>query len=771
MPSIKARVSEMERFYASLKTLRPVQTVALLIALLVSGGATYAGYELSSQSPSNGLEEDQQLISIGFGDLVRQVTTSGSLEFPNRETLTFGTAGEVDQLMVRDGQSVTAGQELARLDSATEAGLAQSVAQAQVDIIEAQKLFDELANPTALSLSQTRRNVASAEFDLQTAREALDNQLNSVALDLAQAWQRIAKAEFDLKAANETLDEAKIPFTSEQIKTQEQSVASARLKVEDAEETLGGLDVRFSQSLAQALLNQADAKAELVSAINALEAYEFVNSDLLSQGRSDQARAQAVFDEISTQLNDLLAAQASGGLRLEGPITHRRELLVTMQESLDDANAVLLPLEQLTAKKEKEESDLAEAVSALADLGSGPTTPALDAQMAKIETARAELAAVVDSGSDTTVSEAELAALKSGLSAIESGAGSAQVSLLESDFVQAWANLGKEEKLLADMIAGPDPVTVELRTREIDVAIASLAQATLDLEYLLSITVEDSVLLGSNLGTAPDPVGLALRTRDVDVALASLEQAEIDLGVVLSPDAAELALLRSKLAAAESALTAATKKLDDASIKAPFAGFISLVSVEEGDQVGANAAVVEVVDPSVVEMDGIVDEVDILLLSEGLLASVTIDALPGRVLQGFVSEIAPVANIQQGVVTYPVRVQVQVPEDLQLKDGLSAVAGLVLEQQINVLLIPQQAIFGDFLTPTVKVETESGIVDRQVVLGGSDDFWSEVVEGLQEGDRVVMQNAQASTDPFETFRQFRIGGGGGGGRNFTRGGR
>ncbi len=138
----------MERFYASLKTLRPVQTVALVIALLVSGGATYAGYELSSQGPSNGLEEDQQLIPIGFGDLVRQVTTSGSLEFPNRETLTFGTAGKVDQLMVRDGQSVTAGQELARLDSATAAGLAQSVAQAQVDVIAAQKqAIQELSTP------------------------------------------------------------------------------------------------------------------------------------------------------------------------------------------------------------------------------------------------------------------------------------------------------------------------------------------------------------------------------------------------------------------------------------------------------------------------------------------------------------------------------------------------------------------------------------------------------------------------------------------------
>jgi HlyD family secretion protein len=194
--------------------------------------------------------------------------------------------------------------------------------------------------------------------------------------------------------------------------------------------------------------------------------------------------------------------------------------------------------------------------------------------------------------------------------------------------------------------------------------------------------------------------------------------------------------------------------------------------VSEGDQVGANAAIVEVVDPSLVEMDGIVDEVDILLLSEGLLASVTIDALPGRVLQGFVSEIAPVANIQQGVVTYPVRVQVDVPDDLQLRDGLSAVAGLVLEQQLNVLLIPQQAIFGNFQAPTVKLETASGIVERIVVLGDSDGFWTEVVEGLQEGDRVVMQSAQVSDDPFQALRdRFRGGGGGGigGGGALSRG--
>ena len=69
----------MEKFYASLKTLRPVQILVLVFALLASGGATYAGYEYSSRGGNNiGLEEDQQLIPISYGDLVRQVTTQSS---------------------------------------------------------------------------------------------------------------------------------------------------------------------------------------------------------------------------------------------------------------------------------------------------------------------------------------------------------------------------------------------------------------------------------------------------------------------------------------------------------------------------------------------------------------------------------------------------------------------------------------------------------------------------------------------------------------------
>ena len=127
---------------------------------------------------------------------------------------------------------------------------------------------------------------------------------------------------------------------------------------------------------------------------------------------------------------------------------------------------------------------------------------------------------VQDSGLDATVAEAELAALRLGLSAIESGADPVAVRLLEADIVQAWAKLGEEELNLEDMIAGPDGVSVTLRSTEIDVAVASLEQANQDLRDLLSPNAADLALLESRLAAAQT----ALRHRAGLNGAASLGQ-------------------------------------------------------------------------------------------------------------------------------------------------------------------------------------------------------------------------------------------------------
>ena len=193
------------------------------------------------------------------------------------------------------------------------------------------------------------------------------------------------------------------------------------------------------------------------------------------------------------------------------------------------------------------------------------------------------------------------------------------------------------------------------------------------------------------------------------------------------------------------------------------AGFVALVNVEAGDEVGPNMAIIDVVDPTVMEVDGIVDEIDIRLVQLGAQAAVSMDAFPGQTLEGTVSVIASAARNQQGVVTYPIRIQMNVPEGMRLREGLSATANIILRQESDVLLVPQQALYGSFDAPVVRVMTSSGIRERPVVLGNSDDFWTVVTRGLAEGEQVVMEVPQTTSDPFAAFRQLRGGFGGGGG--------
>ena len=150
-------------------------------------------------------------------------------------------------------------------------------------------------------------------------------------------------------------------------------------------------------------------------------------------------------------------------------------------------------------------------------------------------------------------------------------------------------------------------------------------------------------------------------------------------------------------------------------------------------------------------------------------AEVQLDALPGMVLEGLVTEIAEIANNEQGVVSFPIRIRMEVPEGVRPREGLSAVANIVLQEERNVLLVPQQALYGSFDRPLVRILTDGGVSEQQVDLGNRDDFWVAVKAGLSEGDQIIFESADVGASEF-SFRNLRratggsIGGGGGGRR-------
>jgi hypothetical protein len=265
-----------------------------------------------------------------------------------------------------------------------------------------------------------------------------------------------------------------------------------------------------------------------------------------------------------------------------------------------------------------------------------------------------------------------------------------------------------------------------------------------------------------------DPVDLAAGEAGVHLVRARLAEAEDALAGLDTRDELEILLREADVLTATEALEAAIAAVESATLRAPWAGLVESVEVKEGLQSGQDQFVLKLVDTTVIEVDGSIDEIDVLSVRKGSLAVVTLDALPGQAFAGEVVKIgttggsqesggspsfgfAPLGGSPQGVVAYSISVRVTAPDGLELPEGLSALAQVVIKEENDALLVPLQALHGSFDSPTVMVQGENGLEERPVVLGISDDFWTVVTEGLTEGETVVMDVPPARQGDYYGF--------------------
>ncbi len=93
-----------------------------------------------------------------------------------------------------------------------------------------------------------------------------------------------------------------------------------------------------------------------------------------------------------------------------------------------------------------------------------------------------------------------------------------------------------------------------------------------------------------------------------------------------------------------------------------------------------------------------------------------------------------------------------IPGDFQLREGLTVTVSIILEERNDVLLVPNSAITSAGGQTYVKVLSPDGIIeDRLITIGISDWQYTEIVEGLSEGEQVVVPEATSpsSTTPVQ----------------------
>jgi len=197
---------------------------------------------------------------------------------------------------------------------------------------------------------------------------------------------------------------------------------------------------------------------------------------------------------------------------------------------------------------------------------------------------------------------------------------------------------------------------------------------------------------------------------------------------------------RAEHARAAAALELARVERAFTVIRAPIAGTISSVATQEGETVAAGLSAptfVTIVDLTRLQVHAYVDEVDIGKVSLGQEASFAVDAYPARDFAGRVAAIYPTATIQDNVVKYIVALDIADDSVGLLRPEMTASVRIALEAR-SVLAIPARAIRRDGGRNVVIVRGNDGDNARPVRIGWRDGPWIEIVDGLQAGDRVVL---------------------------------
>ncbi len=266
-------------------------------------------------------------------------------------------------------------------------------------------------------------------------------------------------------------------------------------------------------------------------------------------------------------------------------------------------------------------------------------------------------------------------------------------------------------------------------------------------------------------------------------------------GVVSAPDPLDIESKQIALERAKLAVEDAQRQLDGAVIIAPFDGLVAEINITPEDKVSSGTVAIRIIDPTQLQVDTLVNEMDIFNINLGMAATVQVTALSSLTLPATVFAISPAANISGGVVNYTVQLQAKppqyklsVPSDVSntsgvsnnetarypaintsgtstglsqltkqapsmptLKEGLSVNVTITIAEKTDVILVPMRAITREGRNAFVEVMKDDGITEKRAVKTGLSDWQNiEVTEGLKEGEKVVLPKSSSSSSNTNT---------------------
>ena len=208
---------------------------------------------------------------------------------------------------------------------------------------------------------------------------------------------------------------------------------------------------------------------------------------------------------------------------------------------------------------------------------------------------------------------------------------------------------------------------------------------------------------------------------------------------------------KGKLEVAQANLERIETLLKYAQIVAPFSGIITRRMVDPGAFIPAatsgsaaqNAAVVTLMDSSKVRVQVAIPEADVPFVSKGIPATVLIEELSGREFKGEVTRDAHALDMA----TKTMLAEIELPNPSgELRPGMYATVKLFVQKKGNAVLVPTSTLIVEKAGVSVFAAIDGKAKKVPVKLGFNDGQNAEILDGVREGDTIIVPGKQILAD-------------------------
>ncbi|MEC4672125.1 MAG: efflux RND transporter periplasmic adaptor subunit, partial [Nitrospirota bacterium] len=187
-----------------------------------------------------------------------------------------------------------------------------------------------------------------------------------------------------------------------------------------------------------------------------------------------------------------------------------------------------------------------------------------------------------------------------------------------------------------------------------------------------------------------------------------------------------------------------TTRLEEFRVYSPSGGTVIDVNVQPGEiitsgtaTVGGGTVLMKLADITKMVAKAKINEVNIARVQVGQPVTVHLDAIPGSLFEGTVTVIAPQGEKDESIVTYEVTIEIE-NVGLSLRPMMTANIDILTDDLDNVITIPLETLQSEEGDDVVYVEENGERVRRKVRVVLRTESEAVVVQGLEEGDRVIL---------------------------------